>query len=53
MCMHLSMDPLAKYSPLGLKATEYTGSLGVVKKIHVSMMITVNRNGSRPNYADE
>lgn len=27
MCMHLSNDPLAKYSPFGLNATEYTGSL--------------------------
>ena len=27
MCMDLSRDPLAKYSPFGLNATEYTGSL--------------------------
>jgi len=27
MWRHLSNDPLARYSPLGLKATEYTGSL--------------------------
>lgn len=27
MCIDLSRDPLAKYSPFGLKATEYTGSL--------------------------
>lgn len=27
ICMDLSRDPLAKYSPLGLNATEYTGWL--------------------------
>jgi len=27
MCMDRSRDPLTKYSPLGLKATEYTGCL--------------------------
>lgn len=27
MFTHLSNDPLAKYSALGLNATEYTGSL--------------------------
>lgn len=28
-CMDLSRDPLARYSPFGLNATEYTGSLVV------------------------
>jgi hypothetical protein len=36
MCMHLSIDPLAKYSPLGLNATEYTGSL-YQQKTHFSI----------------
>jgi hypothetical protein len=33
ICMDLSGDPLAKYSPLGLNATEYTPSLSKPKEI--------------------
>jgi len=29
ICTYLSIEPLARYSPLGLNATEYTGSLNV------------------------
>lgn len=34
MCIDLSRDPLAKYSPFGLNATEYTGSL-VIQQIEL------------------
>jgi len=36
MCMDLSRDPLTKYSPFGLNATEYTGSLEFQFKALVS-----------------
>lgn len=31
MCRHRSKDPLARYSPLGLNETEYTGSVCLVR----------------------
>lgn len=47
MCRHLSNDPLARYSPVGLKATEYTGSLHwhqIMTIVNKSVNFTVKIN---------
>ena len=46
MCRHWSRDPLAKYSPSGLNATEYTGCL----QTHINSVNIISKHNKVSEY---